>query len=69
VTTFLVVGPHSLSDAEFRRALAGSSVWRRVERLDYTPSALVWLDLHDPRMGRQDAAVEHALELYRYVAE
>ena len=67
--TYLLAGPHSQNDREFRERLANSPSWRLVKRHDYQPSALVWLDLHDARSSSRAIAEEprHAFELYEFV--
>jgi dolichyl-phosphate-mannose-protein mannosyltransferase len=48
--TFLIVGPHAQHDPQFQKQwLAAKERWELVQAFEYTPSAIVWLDLNDPR--------------------
>jgi hypothetical protein len=68
ITTCLIVGPHSRSDAALRQQLAAAKEWRFQQRFEYRPSPLVWLDLHDPRQAGKDGSVsEESFELYESV--
>jgi len=65
VPTFLIVGPHSQSDASFKQQWAEEQDrFELVETFDYVPSAIVWLDLHDPREAAPEPG-SPAMRLYR----
>jgi dolichyl-phosphate-mannose-protein mannosyltransferase len=65
--TFLVTGPHAQRDPQFADEWAAEgSRWALVTEYAYTPSFLVWLDLHDPRHipGNGPDSI-HAIRLYQ----
>jgi hypothetical protein len=65
VPTFLIFGPHAQTDPQFKQQWAGAEdQWQLLETFDYTPSAIVWLDLHDPRRPA-DAPANHSIRVYR----
>jgi dolichyl-phosphate-mannose-protein mannosyltransferase len=69
--TFLVVGPHDQNDAKLQTQLqADPPRWKLVAEYDYAPSALVWLDLHDPRasVSNSDASRKHAIRFYELLS-
>jgi len=68
VPTFLIAGPHANSDPRFRGQMeAAKEHWRLVQSFPYEPSAIVWLDLHDPRkQNPASPAAEHAFHLYEF---
>jgi dolichyl-phosphate-mannose-protein mannosyltransferase len=66
VPTFLVVGPHAQGDAQFQQQWAEwQARFELVKAFDYAPSAIVWLDLHDPRKPAPEPGT-HAVRLYRF---
>jgi hypothetical protein len=63
IPTFLVTGPHTEQDLGFQEQwTTASSNWTLVRTFEYRPSALVYLDLHDPRQPNRSA---HAIRLYK----
>jgi hypothetical protein len=66
--TFLVVGPHAARDRAFQAAWPEhASHWRLVGEYAYEPSAIVWLDLHNPlSRADADASGDHAFRLYEF---
>jgi dolichyl-phosphate-mannose-protein mannosyltransferase len=65
--TFLIDGPHADRDPQFQQQwTAASSKWKLVGQYEYLPSALVWLDLHDPRIAAAEKPKKESLRLYRY---
>jgi dolichyl-phosphate-mannose-protein mannosyltransferase len=65
VPTILIVGPHSQSDARFQEQWEeGQTRFELIKTFEYVPSAMVWLDLYDPRKGAPEPGV-HAVRLYR----
>jgi hypothetical protein len=67
ITTYLVIGPHARSDPQFRAAWKeSSSRWKRVASFPYRPSAIVRLDLIDPRKEQPPKSWEK-VEVYRLV--
>ena len=68
--TFLVTGPHFEQDitSEKRLALTGKH-WEFVSEHEYSPSWLVWLDLHDPRQAAGGPASQHRFKLYRFAGK
>jgi dolichyl-phosphate-mannose-protein mannosyltransferase len=65
VPTFLIVGPHSQNDAQFQEQWEeGQHRFELVKTFEYEPSAMVWLDLHDPRKPAPEPGT-HAVRLYR----
>lgn len=66
VATFLVVGPHAESDSQFQQQWkAAEERWALLKTLDYQPSAVAWLDLHDARKP-EAGKMEHSIRLYRF---
>ena len=64
--TFLMAGPHARRDPEFVRQLAAAKDhWELVREFDYQPSAVVWLDLNDPRRSPNETADLDGVRLYR----
>jgi dolichyl-phosphate-mannose-protein mannosyltransferase len=64
IGTLLAVGPHARRDPRFQEQWAAAKErWELVETHDYRPSALVWLDLHDPRQSPKET--DDAVQLYR----
>jgi dolichyl-phosphate-mannose-protein mannosyltransferase len=65
VATYLVVGPHAETDPRFGEQWEGARQrWDLVQALDYQPSAVVWLDLHDPRKALEPSLM-HEVRLYK----
>jgi 4-amino-4-deoxy-L-arabinose transferase-like glycosyltransferase len=66
--TFLVVGPHSQRDPNFLKQWAAEeSHWKLLREYSYSPSAIVWLDLHDPREPASAGEFEtHNIRLYQF---
>jgi hypothetical protein len=65
VPTFLIVGPHSQSDSQFKQQwTAEKDRFELMREFEYIPSAIVWLDLHDPRKAAPEPN-SHAVRLYR----
>jgi dolichyl-phosphate-mannose-protein mannosyltransferase len=64
--TFLAVGPHAAQDHSYQTAWpAHASHWRLVGEYPYEPSAIVWLDLHNPLSTRDaGASGDHVFRLY-----
>jgi hypothetical protein len=66
VPTFLLVGPHSQTDRQFQQQWEEQrDRFELVKSFEYEPSAIVWLDLHDPRKGTAEAS-GHAVRMYRW---
>jgi 4-amino-4-deoxy-L-arabinose transferase-like glycosyltransferase len=66
ITTFVIAGPHAHQDPEFARQLAAAAGrWELANEFDYRPSAIVWLDLHDPSQSPQSTAQGDRVRLYR----
>ncbi len=65
--TFLVTGPHAQRDETFSKEWAAAKDhWKQIQSYDYSPSPIVWLDLHDPRIPDQPVAGADAIQLYRF---
>ncbi len=65
VQTFLIVGPHAEDDPQFQQQWAAErDRFELSKTFDYSPSAIAWLDLHDPRKGAPEAG-DHGVRLYR----
>jgi dolichyl-phosphate-mannose-protein mannosyltransferase len=65
IATFLVVGPHGQRDPQFQEQMvAAQDRWELLQTFDYSPSSLVWLDLHDPRRG-SETSEQDTVRLYR----
>jgi dolichyl-phosphate-mannose-protein mannosyltransferase len=64
VPTFLLAGPHARRDSKFNEQIKSSNRWKLVEQWEYQPSALVWLDLHDPR---QPADSKESFQLFEFI--
>jgi dolichyl-phosphate-mannose-protein mannosyltransferase len=65
IATYLIVGPHSDRDLQFQTQWAAAEPrWELVTTFAYTPSAIVWLDLHDPRWRADESAV-HKFRVFR----
>ena len=65
VSTFLIVGPHSQSDSQFKQQwTAEKDRYELIREFEYMPSAMVWLDLHDPRKPVPESN-GHVVRLYR----
>ncbi len=70
IATFLVVGPHAQRDPEFLRQLAAAKErWELYKEYDYQPSAVVWLDMNDPRRSPLETAENDRVRLYRWRTE
>src|SRR5262245_8875713 len=66
IPTFLIAGPHAQRDPEFVRQFAAAKErWELVKEFDYQPSAVVWLDLNDPRRSPRETADRDRVRLYR----
>jgi 4-amino-4-deoxy-L-arabinose transferase-like glycosyltransferase len=53
IPTYIVAGPHARRDPRFMTELkAAQSRWEHVGSFHFYPSAIVWLDLHEPRAAR-----------------
>jgi 4-amino-4-deoxy-L-arabinose transferase-like glycosyltransferase len=66
IATYLIVGPHSRSDPQFHQQWAKTeSQWELVSTFDYVPSAIVRLDLHDPRSAAQESPTAK-FRVYRF---
>jgi 4-amino-4-deoxy-L-arabinose transferase-like glycosyltransferase len=67
VPIFLVTGPHAQRDSTFAAEMAkANDQWKLVHSYDFSPSPIVWLDLHDPRVTDQAVAGEHSIQLYQF---
>jgi hypothetical protein len=65
IATLLMVGGHARTDPQFIRRWADTkNQWQLLQSFDYTPSAVVWLDLHDPRRSAQPP-IDHSIQLYK----
>ena len=65
VPTYLIVGPHAQTDPQFKQQWSSAEDrWQLLETFNYMPSAIVWLDLHDPRRPIEVAA-GHSIGLYQ----
>lgn len=65
VPTYLIVGPHAQTDPQFKQQWSSvEDSWQLLEAFDYTPSAVVWLDLHDPRRPIE-ALAGHSIRLHQ----
>ncbi|MCC6493085.1 MAG: hypothetical protein IT424_08685 [Pirellulales bacterium] len=77
IPTFLAVGPHATRDRAYQAAWPGqANHWRLVGEYAYEPSALVWLDLHNPlasgdhhplASGDDSAGAGHTFRLYEFL--
>jgi hypothetical protein len=67
IPTYLVAGPHANRDPQFNAAIAAAGErWELVRSYPHRPSAIVWLDLYDPRQPvPQDAAALDEVRLFR----
>jgi hypothetical protein len=66
VPTYLVVGPHARRDSQFQSAWPkAKSRWELVASYEYQPSAIVWLDLFDPRKVDPGKQPGEKVEAYR----
>jgi hypothetical protein len=67
IPTYLVVGPHTRRDPAFLRQWKSAHPnWNLIKSWPYEPSALVWLDLNDPRLPKKASHAEHdRIDLYR----
>jgi dolichyl-phosphate-mannose-protein mannosyltransferase len=64
--TLLVVGPHAQTSPEFQQQFAAAkNRWELIAEYDYQPSAIVWLDIHDPRQSPQITAASDRVRVYR----
>jgi len=65
VPTYLLVGPHAQTDPQFKQRWAtAEGQWQLLEAFEYSPSAVVWLDLHDARQP-VEAPTDHSIRLYQ----
>ena len=65
IPTFLVVGPHAERDPQFKEQWeAAEDRWELIKEFEYKPSAVVWLDLHDPRQP-PETSNRHRVRQYR----
>src|SRR5262249_36484759 len=63
--TLLVVGPHAQTDSKFQQQFtAAKDRWELIEEFDYRPSAIVWLDVHDPRQSSQETIESDRVRVY-----
>jgi dolichyl-phosphate-mannose-protein mannosyltransferase len=66
IPTYLIAGPHAQRDPEFVRQFgAAQERWQLYKEYDYQPSALVWLDMNDPRRSPKETADKDRVRLYR----
>jgi len=66
IPTFLIAGPHAQRDPAFVRQFAAAKErWELVKEFEYRPSAVVWLDLNDPRHTLKETADLDRVRLYR----
>ena len=66
IPTLLIAGPHAHRDPEFVRQFdAVQDRWELVQEFDYQPSAIVWLDLNDPRRSPKETEKEDRIRMYR----
>jgi hypothetical protein len=66
IPTFIVVGPHANRDPQFQEQWAAAKgKWKLVQEFDCQPSAVVWLDLNDPRQSPQATRDLDRVRLYR----
>jgi dolichyl-phosphate-mannose-protein mannosyltransferase len=64
--TFLIAGPHAQRDPQFLEQWeAAKEQWELIQAFNYQPSAVVWLDLHDPRQPMPAATSLNQVRLYR----
>jgi len=64
--TYLVVGPHARRDPQFQSAWHNAkSRWELITSFDYQPSAMVWLDLFDPRKVDPGDQAGEVVAIYR----
>lgn len=66
IPTLLIVGPHAQRDPEFLRQFAAAQDrWELVKEFEYQPSAIVWLDLNDPRRSPKETTGLDRIRLYQ----
>jgi 4-amino-4-deoxy-L-arabinose transferase-like glycosyltransferase len=69
VPTFFIAGPNTQHDADFQRNwTSAGQKWKLVRDYEYSPSPLVWLDLHDPRR-KDSTAMKDKVRLYQLTAD
>lgn len=65
---YLVVGPHARRDPQFQSEWpAARSRWELVTSFEYQPSAIVWLDLFDPRKVDPREQPKEMVEVFRWL--
>jgi 4-amino-4-deoxy-L-arabinose transferase-like glycosyltransferase len=66
IPTFLIAGPHAHRDPQFVRQFAAArDRWELLKEFEYQPSAIVWLDLNDPRRSPKETTSLDRVRLYQ----
>jgi hypothetical protein len=67
IATYLVLGPYSLGEPDFRDSWHTRSEprWDLIGSYEYQPSLIVHLDLYDPRQDAPDEFTRNQVMLYR----